>query len=203
MTISSGLGWLRGLGNTGATKRGISTPSGKFEIYSEQLKAWGYDPLPDYRELPESPVSTPELVEEFPLIFTSAKDPYYFHSSGRNLPSLRKLSSEPIVLIHPQTASRFNIGEGDWVSVETKRGTIRQKARFAEEIDPRVVILSFGWWFPERRDLDLSGWKESNLNILTNSDPPYDPAIGSTPLKGVLCRISKAQGYLRDISDAV
>ncbi len=176
-------------------EQGFRTPSGKVEIYSDQLKAWGYDPLPDYKELPESPVSTPELFEEYPLIFTSAKDPHYFHSSGRNLPSLRKLSSEPIILIHPETASRFKIEEGDWVSIETKRGTIRQKARFAVDIDPRVIILSYGWWFPERKDLDLSGWKESNINILTNSDPPYEPAIGSTPLRGVLCRISKAQGF--------
>ena len=176
-------------------EQGFRTPSGKVEIYSDQLKAWGYDPLPDYKELPESPVSTPELFEEFPLIFTSAKDPHYFHSSGRNLPSLRKLSSEPILLIHPETASRFKIEEGDWVSVETKRGAIRQKAKFAGDIDPRVIILSYGWWFPERKDLHLSGWKESNINILTNSDPPYEPAIGSTPLRGVLCRISKAQGF--------
>jgi anaerobic selenocysteine-containing dehydrogenase len=176
-------------------EQGFRTPSGKVEIYSDQLKAWGYDPLPDYKELPESPVSTPELFEDFPLIFTSAKDPHYFHSSGRNLPSLRKLSSEPIILIHPETASRFKIEEGDWVSIETKRGAIRQKARFAGDIDPRVIILSYGWWFPERQDLDLSGWKESNINILTNSDPPYEPAIGSTMLRGVLCRISKAQGF--------
>jgi anaerobic selenocysteine-containing dehydrogenase len=176
-------------------KRGFNTPSRKFEIYSERLKEWGYDSLPDYRELPESPVSTPELFEAFPLIFTSAKDPYYFHSSGRNLPSLRKRSPEPVVLLHPKTASRFHVHEGDWVSIETERGTIRQKAAFADEIDPRVVIVSFGWWFPERKDLELSGWKEANINILTSSAPPYEPAIGSTPLKGVLCRISKAEGF--------
>ena len=176
-------------------RRGFNTPTRKFEIYSGQLKEWGYDPLPDYRELPESPVSTPGLFETFPLIFTSAKDPYYFHSSGRNLPSLRKRSPEPVVLLHSQTASRYHIQEGDWVSIETERGIIRQKAVFADEIDPRVIILSFGWWFPERKDLELSGWKESNVNILTSSAPPYEPAIGSTPLRGVLCRISRAEGF--------
>ncbi|HUL19986.1 MAG TPA: hypothetical protein VLZ10_00935, partial [Thermodesulfobacteriota bacterium] len=48
-----------------------------------------------------------------------------------------------------------------------------------------------GWWFPERKDLELLGWKESNLNILTDNGPPYDPAIGSTPLRAVLCRVHK------------
>jgi anaerobic selenocysteine-containing dehydrogenase len=175
-------------------EKGFNTPSGKVEIFSQRLKEWGYDPLPLYRELPESPYSTPRLFKEYPLIFTSAKDPFYFHSSNRNIPSLRKFSSDPVALIHPETASRLGIDEEDWISIETKRGTIRQKAKLTPEVDPRVVILSFGWWFPERKDLELFGWKESNLNILTDNGPPYDPAIGSVPLRAVLCRVYKAQG---------
>ncbi len=174
----------------GYEKKGFNTPSGKVEIYSQQLKEWEYDPLPSYQDLPESP-----LLKEYPLIFTSAKDPFYFHSAYRNISSLRKLSPEPIVLIHPDTAAHLGIDEGDWVSVETKQGTIRQKAKLNTEIDPRVVVISFGWWFPERNDLELSGWKESNLNILTNNDPPYDPAIGSTSLRAVPCRIYKSEGF--------
>ena len=173
--------------------KGFNTPSRKIEIHSQQLKEWGFDPLPDYQELPESLYSTPELFKEYPLIFTSAKDPFYFHSSNRNLSSLRRLSPNPIVLIHPETASHVGIGEGDWVSIETKRGTIRQMAKLSSDIDPRVIILSFGWWFPERKDLELSGWKESNLNLLTDNGPPYEPTLGSLSLRGVLCRIHKAQ----------
>ena len=176
-------------------EKGFNTPSGKVEIFSQRLKDWGYDPLPFYRELPESPYSTPHLFKEYPLIFTSAKDPFYFHSSNRNIPSLRKLSSDPIALIHPETASRLGIDEGDWISIETKRGTIQQKAKLTSEIDARVIVLSFGWWFPERKDLELFGWENSNLNILTDNGPPYDPAIGSTPLRAVLCRVRKAQGF--------
>jgi anaerobic selenocysteine-containing dehydrogenase len=179
----------------GYEKKGFNTPSGKVEIYSQQLKDWGYGPLPSYRDLPESPESSPDLLKEYPLIFTSAKDPYYFHSAYRNVSSLRKLSPDPVVLIHPETASKSGIAEGDWVSVETKRGTIRQKAKLNSDIAPRVIILSFGWWFPERKDLELFGWKESNLNILTSNNPPYDPAIGSTSLRAVPCRIYKSQGF--------
>ncbi len=173
-------------------KKGFSTPSGRIEIYSQQLKEWGYDPLPLYRELPESLSSIPELSRDYPLIFTSAKDPFYFHSSGRNLRSLRTHSPDPTILLHPETASQLKIEDGDWVTIETKRGKIHQKAKLNPDIDPRVVVLSYGWWFPERRDLELSGWKESNLNILTSSDPPYDPAVGSTHLRAVPCRIYKS-----------
>ena len=176
----------------GYEKKGFKTPSGKVEIYSSQLKDLGYDPLPHYRELPESPLSTPDLFKEYPLILTSAKDPFYFHSSSRNIPSLRKLSPDPVILIHPETASPLGIQDGDWVAIETRRGTIRQRARLSPDVDPRVVAASYGWWFPERGDLELFGWKESNLNILTSSDPPFDPAVGSTFLRGALCRVYRS-----------
>jgi anaerobic selenocysteine-containing dehydrogenase len=176
-------------------KKGFHTPSGKVEIYSQQLKDWGYDPLPSDQGLAAFSDRDPELFKDYPLIFTSAKDPFYFHSAYRNIPSLRKASPEPLVLIHPETASRFDIGEGDWVCIETKQGTIRQRAKLNSEIVPRVIILSFGWWFPERKDLELSGWKESNVNVLTNNDPPYEPAIGSTSLRAVPCRIYRSEGF--------
>jgi len=36
-----------------------------------------------------------------------------------------------------------------------------------------------------------SGWKESNINILTENNPPYEPAIGSTNLRAIRCRAFK------------
>ena len=173
-------------------KKGFSTPSGKIEIYSEQLKQWGYEPLPCHLDLPGS---SGEFLKEYPLIFTSAKDPFFFHSAYRNIPSLRKLSPDPVLLLHPETASQSGIEKGDWVAVETERGSIRQKAKLDNNLDPRVIVLSFGWWFPERKDLELNGWKESNLNVLTDNNPPYEPAIGSTPLRAIPCRISKSNPF--------
>jgi len=173
--------------------RGFSTPSGKVEVYSQRFREWGYDPLPVYREVMQSPPDGPRPAEPDSLILTSAKDPNYFHSAYRNIPSLRKLSPDPIILLHPETAAQRNIREGDWVNVETRQGTIRQKAAFSAELHPRVVVASYGWWFPERKDLELSGWKESNINILTENDPPYEPAIGSTNLRAVPCRVFREE----------
>jgi len=189
-------------------EKGFNTPSKKVEIFSSRLKEWGYDPLPVYRELLDSgksmgrakegergkgePRESPEPLESsYPLILTSAKDPHYFHSAYRNLPSLRKLSPDPIASLHPNTAEGLNIREGDWLVIETPRGAIRQRAFLNCDLDPRVVVGAYGWWFPERKDLPLSGWKESNINILTDNNPPYDPAIGSTPLRAIPCRVSK------------
>jgi anaerobic selenocysteine-containing dehydrogenase len=176
---------------TSYEKDGFKTPSKKVEIYCSRLKEWGNDPLPTYREASGLTADDPEMTRRYPLVLTSAKDPHYFHSAYRNLPSLRKLSPDPAVLLHRQTALELGIGEGDWVKIETRQGTIRQKAALSSEIHPRVVVAAYGWWFPERKDLELSGWKESNINILTENDPPYEPAIGSTNLRAIPCRLYK------------
>ena len=94
-------------------------------------------------------------------------------------------------LLHPQTVEGMGIRDGDWVCLETPQGKIRQKAACNSDLDPRVIVAAYGWWFPERKDLELSGWKESNINILTQNDPPYEPTIGSTNLRAIPCRLYK------------
>ena len=72
-------------------KDGFHTPSGKFELYSSILEHAGMPPLPSYVEPPLSPISTPELVQEYPLILMSGiKVRHYFHSEFRQVQSLRK-----------------------------------------------------------------------------------------------------------------
>ncbi len=172
---------------------GFDTPSGKVELYSRQLEEWGFDPLPVYREPPESPFSAPQLAEEFPLVLTNSKIPGYVHSGGRQIESLRRAHPEPLVTIHGDTAARYGIEPGDWVEISTKRGAIKQRAVLSDEIDPRVVILEHGWYFPEKEG-DLHGWAECNLNVLTSNDPPYARELGSVTLRGILCRVRKAEG---------
>ncbi len=50
--------------------------------------------------------------------------------------------------------------------------------------------MEFGWWFPERKDGEYGIW-ESNANVLTNIEPPYDPAIGTYQLRALLCNVYK------------
>lgn len=170
----------------------FDTPSGKVELYSEYLEKHGFDPLPKYYEPPESPLSDPELAKEYPLVLTSAKSGPYRHSGGRQIASLRAIHSEPVLNINPETAGKLGIADGDTVYIETKRGRIEQKAVLTSGLDPRVVVADYDWWFPERGPSQLYGWEESNINILTDSDPPYNREMGSTNLRGLLCKVYKA-----------
>ena len=149
----------------------------------------GYDPLPYAEEPPESPVSTPDLAAEYPLILTTGgRSQYFFCSEHRQISSLRKHHRDPLVEIHPQTANDLKIQNGDWVWIETLRGKIQQRARLTEGIDPRVVNAECAWWFPEEAGPEHGVWK-ANVNVLTNNAPPYDPAMGTYQLRALLCRV--------------
>ncbi|HUT69291.1 MAG TPA: molybdopterin-dependent oxidoreductase [Desulfatiglandales bacterium] len=175
-------------------KKGFSTPTRKFELYSTVLEKMGYDPLPQHREPPESPVSTPEVYKEYPyILITGVRPPGFFHTENRQVPWLRELHRDPIVEIHPDAAAKEGIKEGDWVIIESRRGKVKQRARLAIGRDPRLVSAQHAWWFPENKDPG-HGWDESNINVLTEDDlEGMDPAMGASNLKTALCRIYPAR----------
>lgn len=173
-------------------ENGFNTPTGKVEIYSTIFEDLGYAPLPTFIEPPESPVSTPALFQDYPLIFiTGGRTIAYYHSEGRQIPRLRKLVPDPLIQIHPSTAKENGIGEGDWVWVETpkvKKERVKLKAVLTTDIDPRVVHAAHAWWFPEKPAPE-HGCFESNVSVILSDDPPRDPVFGSVPTRGTLCRI--------------
>jgi anaerobic selenocysteine-containing dehydrogenase len=157
---------------------GFMTPSKKVEIFSERLRELGYDPLPVYREPAESPISRPEVAKDYPLILIAGtKLVAYTHSMMRNIPGLRKQCPKNILEIHPKTATKLGIREGEAVQVESLRGSVRCPAHLTEGIDPRVVHL-------------YHGFSDSNCNLLTDHRT-FDPITGSTGLKSSLCRVKR------------
>ena len=171
-------------------ERGFSTPTRRLELWSTILEKWGRDPLPKYVEVPESPYSTPEVAKKYPYIFNSGlRTPTYFHSAGRMIPLLREIRPDPIAEVHPETAKKHGIEDGQWICIESPRGRIKQRAKLYDGIDPRVVTSEHGWWFPEIKDPG-HGWEISNANILTdNAFETCDPNMGSTNVRVCLCNI--------------
>jgi len=172
---------------------GFPTPSGKVELYSNVMKEWGLDPLPYHLEPNESPYSTPGLYEQYPLVLsTGGRLPNFFHTQNRQVPWLRKIQPYPFVQMHPETAEKLGIKDGEWVWIETPRGRIQQVAEVFEGIDPRVINIEAAWWYPEDSGPD-HGMFKSNANVLTSNDPPYDPVLGSVSLRALLCRVYKVE----------
>jgi anaerobic selenocysteine-containing dehydrogenase len=165
-------------------KHDYRTPSGKVEIYSKNAADFGYSPLPYWKEVS----NLPRLTDEYPLLMTNAKEEVYMLTGYKHVASLRNMKPEPMVEIHPETAKRMGLSEGQMVYIETDKGKIVQRLALDDELDPRIVVISFGWWFPEERST-LYGWNKSNINVLTRSEPPYDPGIGTVDLRCIPCKV--------------
>jgi anaerobic selenocysteine-containing dehydrogenase len=169
---------------------GFKSESGKLDFFIQQNQDWGYDPMPQHKEPPESPAREPEFVEQFPLVLTTgARVQEYFGSEGRQSPYLRKKHPHPLLSIHTDTASERGIEDGDWVWIESPRGRVKHKARVTDGIDPRVVAAEFAWWYPEREGPEYGMW-ECNINVLTD-DLNVGPESGSTNLKGLMCQVGR------------
>lgn len=166
--------------------KGFRTRSGKVELYSSWMDKNGYAPLPFFYDLEDG------SDREMNMVFTSAKIDVFFHSMNRNLPSLRKRHQEPWARIHPTTAKDIDLEDGDWAWIENQQGRARFRVKLNADIDHRVVIAEHAWWFPEEDASELYNWKDSNINILTQNDPPYEPSLGSMNLRGIACRVYKA-----------
>jgi anaerobic selenocysteine-containing dehydrogenase len=135
--------------------------------------------LPVYREPAESPISRPDLAEQFPLVLTTgARSIYYTHSQHRNLARLREMYPEPLVDIHPADAEQRRIKSGDMAIVSSPRGSITLKANVTDMILQGVVHIPHHW----------PG--ELNVNIITD-DRNLDPISGFAPFKSQLCQVTK------------
>jgi anaerobic selenocysteine-containing dehydrogenase len=146
------------------------TPSGKVELRSDALAAFGLDPLPDYQlpsEFAHRPADDPRL-----MLITGA--PHHFVSSSfANLSHL--LSKEgkiPWIEIHPEDARQQGISDGMMVVVANARGACQLQAVVTENVLPGVVIAPKGRWLS--RSLD-----GHNVNF-TTSDALADLAGQST-----------------------
>jgi len=172
---------------------GFQTPNGKFNLYSEDLKNFGWGALPRYIEPPESPYSAPELAKDFPyILITGGRSHAYFHCEYRQSPWMREIHTYPTVDINPEVAEKHGIKNGDWVNIRTKYGKCKQRANVTNGTSPRIIHAEHDWWFPERDATDgLHGAFDSNCNTMLSNDGMHDPAIGTNNFGG-MCTISKA-----------
>jgi anaerobic selenocysteine-containing dehydrogenase/ferredoxin len=167
------LGLLRSDGQPG-----FSTPTGKVEFVSEVLREHGFEPLPLYREPSYSPVSTPELTDEYPLIFNSgSRLPFYCHSKERRLPWLNRFMPEPVLYMEPSDAASRQLSSG-------------QKVRINSPVNPVGIVATLvtsNVLRPGMVDIH-HGWPQANANALVPRD--FDPISGFPPYKEGLCQVT-------------
>jgi len=179
----------------GKADRKYATTTGKIELAPEIFRELDLPPLPEYQEPNYSPLSDPNMAKDYPLILiTGSKVWAYQCGEHRDFEKLRKTHPWPLLDIHPQTARKLDLDNGDWVYVETPLGRVKQVARLTTGIDPRVVHAEAFWWFPEREEAwpELYGALESNINaVLPDSYETLSRPGGDNYFRALLCRVYK------------
>lgn len=155
----------------------VKTPSRKVEIYSDRLKAEGYDPLPFYEEPHESPVRTPDVFREYPFLLMTGHRMPDLHSSFNWIPWLRELNKEAVVDIHPDAAKRLGVHAGDMVYVESRRGRIRVRARITIEVSPQMVFIAEGWPLAEGKSVNALVDDSAGNLTFSSGTPGFNNAL--------------------------
>ncbi|NDJ75004.1 MAG: molybdopterin-dependent oxidoreductase [Chloroflexi bacterium] len=101
--------------------------------------------------------------EEYPLILSTGRVLYHYHSSTMTRRSQPLDWREPggFVEIHPDDAAVADVQPDDRVTLTSRRGSVQAQARISQRVPPGTVFLAFHW-------------RESPANMLTQ-DFALDP----------------------------
>ncbi|MBU1053866.1 MAG: molybdopterin-dependent oxidoreductase [Proteobacteria bacterium] len=177
---------------------GFATPSGKVECFSNTVAKFFDDEsaVPFFEEPFESPVRTPDVFEEYPLIMCAGARfmPYYL-SDHRGVKGFRNRYPDPYFQIHNETAAELGIGDGHWCWIESRRGRFMQRAKLCSDILPKTIFAQHGWYYPElpHEEPWTVGWFMSNPNVALSNHPDHnDPYQGGCNIKGSLVKVYRA-----------
>ncbi len=174
---------------------GFATPTGRIELWSHYYNQANLDPLPYFEEPTESPLSTPELFEEYPIVLTTgARIWSMFHSEHRQIPHLRAVHPDPIVQINARTAAKYGLEDGDWCWLENRQGRCKRRVVATPIMADNVASTDHAWWLPEKPGALEDGlfgmWDVDVANLI-----PYNcgrSGFGGN-YKSLICKIYPAK----------
>ncbi len=119
------------------------TPSGKIEIYYENLKDHG-QALPTYEDAIEAYEGNP-LRDKYPLQFNQHRTKFHVHNKYCDAAWIQQYDSAA-VNINPKDAETRGISEGDVVTVHNDRGTFSCPCHLDESVRPGSISAFEGLW---------------------------------------------------------
>ena len=178
---------------------GFPTPTGRIEFWCDALAQFGYDPLPDFTEPLESPISQPELAEEYPLIAVTGHRVYsFFHSAWTNIPAQRKLYPDPFVhhpsrrrhevRHHGRRMGHHHVPARTTSSPRPRCRAKRRRASCACRVRPGATTAP-NWVFRA-----TGGTRRTGTSSFRPCPP--EPGYGATAMRSSLCKIEAGRGDL-------
>ena len=97
----------------------------------------------------------------------------------------------PEIWVYPDDAKKYGVEPGKWTWVESARGRIRARVFVTKGIRPGTVYME-RFWHPETLNTSTHGWKETNVNVLSKSEGPFNDVVGTHVLRGYQVKIYPA-----------
>jgi anaerobic selenocysteine-containing dehydrogenase len=125
--------------------------------------------------------------EEYPLLYTTGRTVYQFHTRTKTARSrsLREAAPDMWVELSREDAERLGVAEGDVVRVESPRGALEAQARVGR-VMPGAVFAPFHYGNP-----GLTGEVPRQANELTMT--VWDPVSKQPYFKTAACRVRKVR----------
>jgi len=122
------------------------------------------------------PAEVPDA--EYPFVLSTGRRLYHYHTrtqTGRS-GGLNEILGEETADISPADARALGIGHGEIISVKSRRGEVKVKAKVTEQVPPGMVWMAFHF-------------REGCANWLTN--PVFDPVTKTAEYKACAVQIAK------------
>lgn len=136
------------------------------------LKPLEWRPSPDLQD------------EEYPMVLTSARILYHYHTRTMTdkTRAIHSTSPRNWIELYPEDAENYGITEGEWIKVSSARGSIYVEARISDTLQPGVAWMPFHY--------------AKGANVLTDSEH-LDPVSKIPGFKQIGIRIEKVPAELQ------
>lgn len=154
----------------------FNTNTGKIELYSTDLEAEGFDPMPKYTPHEEPPEGF------YRLIYGRA--PSHTFSRTANNPNLTALMPENDLWVNPRVAKEWGLKNGQYVWLENQDGVVSSspiKVRVTERIRWDSIFMAHGFGHTDKRLSRAFGKGASDSEMITNVKT--DPIMGGTGMR--------------------
>lgn len=159
----------------------FKTPSGKIEIFSEQVE----NEFPGFG-VPR--VDNMDVAKGYPYILISGKTAIHTNGHTQNVPYLNMLMSDNPIWVNPITAKKENLKDGEEIYLENEVGKEKGKVFITEGVRPDTlfVYMGFGRESEELKRTNGVGINQSKLLPLIKG------SVCSTMITNVGVKIVKA-----------
>ncbi len=122
------------------------TPSGKCELYSEQMKANGLDPVPTYLPPHEDPQRAPTWRPDIRCSLSARPGPSFSTRRSPIPPAIVPRRATPRSSSRLKTRGRAGSSAGEWAEVYNDRGRFQARVALTESVRSGVAVATGIYW---------------------------------------------------------